>query len=118
MEPAVAFDLVLNFLKRIAGADGHRLVLRANDIPGSFLRSAEFEPGMDSALSTLFGPLPAQERHVDVVGLGFEHAGGAFLRCGVFRWPLDIEDGATLRKKRSKLAPLDAADFDVIGRNG
>src|SRR5579859_5765477 len=117
-QPAFTVGFAGQFLEGFASADGHRIILSGNEVHGGFLRGGELEPGAYGALRAFFGPLRAQRDDLDVGRLGLLHAQGTFLGRGVFRRALNVQHRAPARQQRSELAPLNAANLDVIGTDG
>src|SRR6267378_5150894 len=113
LEPAFLFRLV-ELLEGFACSHGHGIILGAHDVDGCFLGGGELQPGTDRTLGALFGPLPFQERYLDIGGFSFLHAEGTFLGRRILGGSLNVEKAAAFGKQGSKLAALDAADLDVV----
>ena len=52
---------------------------------------------------------------MDISGLGFLPAGSAIFGGGILGGSLNAENGPAARDERGNLAPLDAADFEMVG---
>ena len=65
-------------------------------------------------MRALFGPLALQRCYLNIRGLNFEHAGGSVFCRGIVRGALNVKDRSAFWQKRSELAALDPANFDVV----
>src|SRR6266849_4297563 len=105
-------------LKSFSRAHGHRVILRTDQIDAALAGKIQSQPGGNTFVRALLGPLPAQRRDLYVRGQRTVHSIRPIPRCGIFRRPLDVKDGAATGKQRGKLLALNLADLLVIGADG
>src|SRR6266403_140331 len=117
-QPLLPLFQIGHALKSLSRADGHCVILRADQIDATFAGKIQTQPRGNAFVRTLLRPLPAHNSHLDIRGQGTLHPRGPVPRRGILRWPLNIEDGAAARKQRGKLPGLNFADFLVIGTDG
>src|SRR5882672_10011626 len=105
-------------LKSFSRADGHRVILRTDQIDAALAGKIQSQPRGNTFVSALLRPLPAQRGDLYLRGQRTVHPLRPIPRCGVFRRPLDVKDGAATGKQRGKLLALNLADLLVIGADG
>src|SRR6266404_1753333 len=105
-------------LKSFSRANGHRIILRTDQIDAALAGKIQSQPRGNTLVSALLRPLPAQRRDLNLRGQRTVHPFRPIPRCGIFRRPLDVKDGAATWKHRGKLLALNLADLLVIGADG
>src|SRR6266481_1611915 len=105
-------------LKSFSRADGHRVILRADQIDAALAGKIQSQPRGNTFVSALLRPLPAQRGDLYLRGQRTVHPLRPLPRGGILRRPLEVKDGAATGKQRGKLLALNLADLLVIGTDG
>src|SRR5882672_4782012 len=117
-QPLLSFPHIGDVLKGFSRADGHRIILRTDQIDAALAGKIQSQPRGNTFVSAFLRPLTAQRGDLYLRGQRTVHPLRPLPRCGILRRPLEVKDGAATGKQRGKLLALNLADLLVIGTDG